>query len=147
MSQRMCDVCGIRPAVGTVRRVRPGQAPETLNLCEIHMAERRRGGSDFGGLGLFDDFFSRFFAEPSAATGRTMAPPESRVEQIDVTQLFSDATRDLLQRAAERAVEWGSLDLDTAHLLHAALEDDVVSHVLAAADADPKQIADQIEEE
>ena len=111
------------------------------------MAERRRGGSDFGGLGLFDDFFSRFFAEPSAATGRTMAPPESRVEQIDVTQLFSDATRDLLQRAAERAVEWGSLDLDTDHLLHAALDDDVVSHVLQQAGADPGSIAAQIEED
>ena len=50
---------------------------------------------------------------------------------MDVTQFFSDATRELLQRAARTALEWGSLDLDTDHLLYAALQDRVVRHVLA----------------
>ena len=96
---------------------------------------------------MFDDFFSRFFAEPSAGARRGIGGSEPRVEQVDVTQLFSDATRALLQRAAEKAVEWGSLDLDTDHLLHAALEDDVVHHVLQQAGADPKSIAAQIEQD
>jgi hypothetical protein len=63
---RMCDVCGVRPAVGTIQRIRPGQPPETLNLCEVHLAEYGQtgsgfggAGSGFGGLGMFDDFFSR----------------------------------------------------------------------------------------
>src|SRR5256885_339920 len=134
---RMCDVCGIRPAVGTVRRIRPGQPPEIEYLCEVHLAERRMGaagsglgGSGFGGLGLFDDFFSRFFGDsedrPGAAGGRPAERPGRGVEQIDVTQRFSNATRELLQRAAQTAVDWGSLDLDTEHLLRAALQDDVV---------------------
>jgi ATP-dependent Clp protease ATP-binding subunit ClpC len=151
---RMCDVCGVRPAVGTVRRIRPGRQAETLHLCEVHLAEyqQARTGSGFGGMGggigLFDDFFSRFFGEPSGAAGGGAAPPtERRVEQVDVTQLFSDATRELLQRAAETAVDWGSMDLETDHLLHAALEDEVVAHVLEQAGADPKSIAAQIEDE
>jgi ATP-dependent Clp protease ATP-binding subunit ClpC len=85
---------------------------------------RRRRGS------LFDDFFSDFFDRPlgtepptgPAGTGPATQPTQRRrVEQVDVTDFFSDATRELLQRAAQRALEWGSLDLDTGHLLWAAM--------------------------
>jgi ATP-dependent Clp protease ATP-binding subunit ClpC len=109
--------------------------------------------SGFGGLGMFDDFFSRFFSEPVGVSGGGGGSPGGRpagsrgVEQTDITQLFSDATRDLLQRAAQTAAEWGSLDLDTDHLLHGALSDEVVAHVLDQAGADPKAIAAQIEDE
>ena len=97
---------------------------------------------------MFDDFFSRFYdrTTPSGQVDRTETTRRP-VEQVDVTQLFSDATREVLQSAAEKAVEWGSFDLDIDHLLWGAVQDDVVRHVLAVADADPKQIADQIEEE
>ncbi|TMK93059.1 MAG: AAA family ATPase [Actinobacteria bacterium] len=100
----------------------------------------------FGGRGsLFDDFFSDFFGDrPSSGQ---VAAPSRQVERVDVTQFFSDATRELLQRAAQTALEWGSLDLDSDHLLHAALQDDVVRHVLRQADADPEAIAAQLEEE
>ena len=146
---RMCDVCGIRPAVGSIQVIRPGQPPETQYLCQIHMAERRAGRSGFGGfggLGMFDDFFSRF-SEPAGAPASTGPAGRSAVDQVDVTTLFSDATRELLQRAATTAVEWGSLDLDTDHLLRAALDDEVVVHVLEQVGADPKSVAAQIEEE
>ena len=101
--------------------------------------------SRFGGRSLFDDFFSDFFDQGPSA-GR-IAAPTRQVERVDVTQFFSDATRELLQRAAQTALEWGSLDLDTDHLLHAALRDDVVRHVLREIDADPDAIAAQLEEE
>jgi ATP-dependent Clp protease ATP-binding subunit ClpC len=39
MATRMCDVCGIRPAVVTVRRVVPGEGQRVEHLCEIHAAE------------------------------------------------------------------------------------------------------------
>ena len=158
MSTKMCDVCGIRPAVGTVRVIRPGQPPETLYLCEIHLAERQRAGAGFGrggGLGLFDDFFSRFFEGPGATTppaSRTDSPSRLQgggreVEQVDVTKLFSDATSDLLQRAAQRAMEWGDLELDTTHLLRAVVDDEVARHVLEQVGADPSSIADEIDDE
>jgi ATP-dependent Clp protease ATP-binding subunit ClpC len=103
----------------------------------------------FGRRSLFDDFFSDFFGDgPSGGpTEGRVSAPQRQAERVDVTEFFSDATRALLQRAARTAVEWGSLDLDTDHLLYGALQDDVVRHVLGQIDADPDAIADQIEEE
>ncbi len=66
---------------------------------------------------------------------------------MDITQFFSDSTSDLLQRAAQQAAEWGSLDLNTEHLLWSAVKDDVARRVLEEVDADPAAIRAQLEEE
>jgi ATP-dependent Clp protease ATP-binding subunit ClpC len=147
--QPVCQRHG-RPAVASRVRLRPDGTQEVEYLCEIDVAEERMGR--LGGRGsLFDDFFSDFFGDGQpGAGGGGLTPrraPERQVERVDVTQFFSDATRELLQRAAQTALEWGSLDLDTDHLLYAALQDDVVRHVLEQLDADPQAIADQLEEE
>jgi ATP-dependent Clp protease ATP-binding subunit ClpC len=155
----MCDACGVRPAVVTVRRVVPGEPPRTENLCEVHAAEAGvsggrspMGGSSLGGGSLFDEFFGRFFDDEPATTGggsraRGAVPRGRRAEQVDITQYFSDATNELLQRAARRAMERGSLDLTNEHLLYAALEDRAVVRVLQEVDADPAQVRAELEEE
>jgi ATP-dependent Clp protease ATP-binding subunit ClpC len=140
-----------RPAVASRVRLMPDGTQVTEYLCEIDLAEERMS-SGLGRRSLFDDFFSDFFdqgrAGGQAGPGSTPSPSQQRqVERVDVTQFFSDATRQLLQRAAQTAVEWGSLDLDSDHLLYAALQDDVVRHVLDQIDADPEAIAAQVEEE
>src|SRR5437588_12838472 len=123
----------------------PDGTQEVEYLCEIDLAEERMA-NHLGGRGsLFDDFFSDFFGERTARGPLAEAPRQ--VERVDVTEFFSDATRELLQRAAQTALEWGSLDLDTDHLLHAALADDVVRHVLRQVDADAEAITAQLEEE
>jgi ATP-dependent Clp protease ATP-binding subunit ClpC len=158
MATRMCEVCGVRPATLAIRRITPGEPPRIEHLCEVHAAEvrggrSRPGGSPLGGGSLLDDFFSRFFEEGASgdagrsSAGRSSVVPEQRAEQVDITQLFSDATDELLQRAARQAAQWGSADLNTEHLLHAALEDRVVRRVLGEADADPDQVRAQLEEE
>jgi ATP-dependent Clp protease ATP-binding subunit ClpC len=135
-----------RPAVASRVRIRPDGTQETEYLCELDLAEERMSGG-LGRGSLFDDFFSDFFGD-GPRSGRPPAPAQQRqVERVDVTQFFSDATRELLQRAAQTALEWGSLDLDTDHLLYAALQDDVVRHVLDQIDADPEAISAQLEEE
>jgi ATP-dependent Clp protease ATP-binding subunit ClpC len=134
-----------RPAVAQRVRTLPDGTQEVEYLCEIDIAEERMANR-FGGRGLFDDFFSDFFDRDQTSTPRPAAPDRS-VERVDVTQFFSDATRELLQRAARTALDWGSLDLDTDHLLYAALQDDVVRHVLRQIDAEPEEIAAQVEEE
>jgi ATP-dependent Clp protease ATP-binding subunit ClpC len=153
MSTVICERCGLRPAVASVRRVRPGVGEETQRLCEVCLAEVRGGTQSFGGRGLFDDFFSDFFergfgerAEPAGTPGGT-ATRRRGVEQVDVTEYFSDATRELLQCAAQQALDWGSLDLTDEHLLWAAMHDDVVAHVLRQLDADPVAIAAEVEDE
>src|SRR5918992_5145462 len=135
-----------RPAVASRVRLRPDGTQETEYLCELDLAEERMS-SRLGRGSLFDDFFSDFFG--GGPTGGGVAAPsrERQVERVDVTQFFSDATRELLQRAAQTAVEWGSVDLDSDHLLYAAMQDDVVRHVLDQIDADPEAISAQLEEE
>src|SRR5829696_4642583 len=148
--RRMCDVCGVRPAVTTMKRIVPGGPPRTEYLCEVHAAQARGGRtplggrSSFGGGGsLFDDFFNRFFDDASEGPRRIPIGGEGAAtsrrrgaEQVDITQFFSDSTSELLQRAAQQAAEWGSLDLNTEHLLHSALQDEVVRRVLEGVDAD-----------
>ena len=161
MAAQLCDRGDGRPAVGTVRRIGPGGEVVEERLCEVHLAEARAQSSDpfrrlaGGGLGggLFDDFFSDFFERGPRVSGGGQAAssaatqPRRGVEQVDVTEFFSDATRELLQRAAHHAIESGSLDLNSEHLLWAATEDELVQHVIRQADGDPQAIADQIEEE
>src|SRR3954469_11122285 len=146
--QHLCQRHG-RPAVASRVRLRPDGTQEVEYLCEIDLAEERMSGRPEGGRSLFDEFFSDFFDRSPAGgggTGRAQAPAR-RAESVDVTQFFSDATRQLLQRAAQTALEWGSLDLESDHLLFGALQDDVVRHVLEQVGADPGAIAAQLEEE
>src|ERR671920_474734 len=106
------------------------------------------GRSPLGGGSLFDDFFDRFLdEEPRGSPSGGGVVPRRQAEQVDITQFFNDSTTELLQRAAEQAVEWGNLDLSSEHLLHAALEDDVVRRVLEGVEADPEAIRAQLEEE
>ena len=149
--RRMCDECGIRPAVTAVRRIGPGRPTRNEYFCEVHAAQARGGRSPFGSGGsFFDDFFNRVFEESPRRIpidGDAAAPRERQTEQVDITQFFSDSTSELLQRAAQQAAEWGSLDLGTEHLLRSALEDDVARRVLEEVDADPAAIKTQLEEE
>src|SRR6187399_1914885 len=159
MATTMCEIDGRRPAVATVR-IRQNGEERTIAVCEEHLRElqgQSRGAarSPFGGRSsLFDEFLSDFLGDsafggrgPGAEGGTTTTRPRRPAEQIDVTQYFSDATRQVLQHAAQKAMEWGSLDVDSTHLLWAATQDEVVRHVLQQVGADPAAIAAQIEEE
>ncbi len=149
VERKLCDVCGVRPAAVKIRRLVPGEPPRIEHLCEIHAAQAGGSRSSFGGGSLFDDFFSRFFdmpEGPSRATPRG-AIPGRQAEQVDITRFFSDSTSELLQRAARQAADWGSPDLNTEHLLHSALKDEVAKRVLEGVDADPEALGAQIEEE
>ncbi len=145
--QHLCQRHG-RPAVASRIRTLPDGTQEVEYLCEIDLAEERMAGRLGGGRSLFDEFFSDFFDRPSTGGGSAPAQvPARRAESVDVTQFFSDATRELLQRGAQTALEWGSLDLESDHLLFGALQDNVVRHVLEQVGADPEAIAAQLEEE
>ena len=143
--QHLCQRHG-RPAVASRVRLRPDGTQEVEYLCEIDLAEERMSGRLGGSRSLFDEFFSDFFDRSPGGAAPTQTPAR-RAESVDVTQFFSDATRELLQRAAQTALEWGSLDLESDHLLFGALQDNVVRHVLEQVGAEPDAIAAQLEEE
>ncbi|HLH58951.1 MAG TPA: Clp protease N-terminal domain-containing protein, partial [Streptosporangiaceae bacterium] len=90
---------------------------------------------DFGSS-PFDEFLARFFG-----SGAGQHP----VRRIDISQLMTEQTRELVRAAATRATEWGDSDLDTDHLLWAATKEDPTRRLLSAAGADPAAIAREIE--
>jgi ATP-dependent Clp protease ATP-binding subunit ClpC len=83
----------------------------------------------------FGDFFARFFG------GSRPGP-----RQVDIGRLLSQPARDLVQGAAQYALTHGSGDLDTEHLLRAALATEPTRSLLSRAGADPDSIASQIDE-
>ncbi|MDO0924949.1 ATP-dependent Clp protease ATP-binding subunit [Streptomyces sp. TG1A-8] len=87
----------------------------------------------------FGEFFARFFggARGGAAGG---AP-----RHIDIGRLLSQPARELVRGAAQYAAEHGSRDLDTQHLLRAALSAEPTRSLLSRAGADPDSLATEID--
>ncbi|HEV8173359.1 MAG TPA: Clp protease N-terminal domain-containing protein, partial [Actinoplanes sp.] len=88
-----------------------------------------------GGPGEWDDLFARFFgaAEPR------------RAQRIDITKYMSNEGRDVLSDAARRAAELADegkaiADLDTDHLLWAALQQEPLKASVRRAGADPEAL-------
>ena len=81
----------------------------------------------------FAEFLARFFGGP-------------RPRQIDIGRLLSQPARELVRGAAQYAAEHGSRDLDTEHLLRAALAAEPTRGLLSRAGADPDSLASQIDE-
>jgi ATP-dependent Clp protease ATP-binding subunit ClpC len=77
---------------------------------------------------------------PGAGAGR-----RSR-ESVDLQSFLSENASELLQRAAEKAVEYGKKDVDTEHLLLALTEDAVVQELLREFKLSPEDIRRDIEE-
>ncbi|MFE9448601.1 ATP-dependent Clp protease ATP-binding subunit [Streptomyces sp. NPDC006739] len=85
----------------------------------------------------FGEFLARFFG--GAGAGR--AP-----RQIDIGRLLSQPARELVKGAAQYAAEHGSRDLDTQHLLRAALSAEPTRSLLSRAGADPDSLATEIDD-
>ncbi|MHB9858045.1 ATP-dependent Clp protease ATP-binding subunit [Streptomyces sp. YIM S03343] len=83
----------------------------------------------------FGEFLARFFGGPR---------PGPR--QIDIGRLLSQPARELVRGAAQYAAEHGSRDLDTQHLLRAALAVEPTRSLISRAGADPDSLATQIDE-
>ncbi|MEV0975419.1 ATP-dependent Clp protease ATP-binding subunit [Streptomyces sp. NPDC049915] len=83
----------------------------------------------------FGEFLARFFGGPR---------PGPR--QIDIGRLLSQPARELVRGAAQYAAEHGSRDLDTEHLLRAALASEPTRSLLSRAGADPDSLASEIDE-
>ncbi|SDM66606.1 ATP-dependent Clp protease ATP-binding subunit ClpC [Actinacidiphila guanduensis] len=83
----------------------------------------------------FGDFLARFFG------GSRPGP-----RQVDIGRLLSRPARELVMGAAQYAADHGSRDLDTEHLLRAALAAEPTRSMLSRAGADPDSLASQIDE-
>ncbi|MET8078661.1 ATP-dependent Clp protease ATP-binding subunit [Streptomyces sp. NPDC005303] len=93
------------------------------------------GFSGQEGYDAFGEFLARFFGGPR---------PGPR--QINIGQLLSQPARELVRGAAQYAAEHGSRDLDTQHLLRAAVAAEPTRTLLSRAGTDPDSLATEIDE-
>ncbi|MGW7407875.1 ATP-dependent Clp protease ATP-binding subunit [Streptomyces sp. NPDC054833] len=85
----------------------------------------------------FGEFLSRFFGGGG---------PQQGPRHIDIGRLLSQPARELVRGAALYAAEHGSRDLDTQHLLRAALSTEPTRSLLSRAGADPDGLATEIDQ-
>ncbi|MFE0765859.1 ATP-dependent Clp protease ATP-binding subunit [Streptomyces smyrnaeus] len=101
------------------------------------------GPGDFG-RDPFEEFIARFLgqARTGGSGGRYSDP-----RYYDFLRLMSEPARQLVSDAASYAAEHGSNDLDTEHLLRAALTAEPTRSMVAKAGADPDALAAEIDRE
>ncbi|MGW4599207.1 ATP-dependent Clp protease ATP-binding subunit, partial [Streptomyces sp. NPDC004457] len=85
----------------------------------------------------FGEFLARFFGGSGGAPGP---------RHIDIGRLLSQPARELVRGAAQYAAEHGSRDLDTQHLLRAAVSTEPTRSLLSRAGADPDSLATEIDD-
>ncbi|MEU2423551.1 ATP-dependent Clp protease ATP-binding subunit [Streptomyces sp. NPDC007851] len=85
----------------------------------------------------FGEFLARFFGGGG---------PRQGPRQIDIGRLLSQPARELVRGAAQYAAEHGSRDLDTEHLLRAALTAEPTRSLLSRSGADPDTLAHEIDD-
>ncbi len=127
---RMCDVCGIRPATVEVEVVEGGER-KTLHLCDWDYARLSRERFFSPWEFLFDEFFF-----PRRWRDR---------EALDIGEYLSAHAKELLQRAARLAVDYGKREMDTEHVLYALTESEVVQEILKEFKLAPEDIRGYIE--
>ncbi|MGI5215213.1 ATP-dependent Clp protease ATP-binding subunit [Plantactinospora sp. CA-290183] len=89
-----------------------------------------QGPGDFG-TDPWDEFLARYFGR-----GEGRRPGQ----RVDITRLMTADARELLADAARRAAQANSSDLDTDHLLWAALQREPLRDLISRAGADPEAL-------
>ncbi|GGJ03161.1 ATPase AAA [Streptomyces brasiliensis] len=91
----------------------------------------------FGSHDPFSDLLNRFFGMSPASS-----PPA--VQRVPIGRLLTESSQELINLAAQRALDDGTTDLDTQHLLWAATKVDPARSLLAQAGVDPEALGEQI---
>ena len=86
------------------------------------------------------DFLSHFLS--TGSEGRRADP-----RYVDFRRLMSESARELVSAAASYAAKHGNTDLDTEHLLRAALTTEPTRAMLSRSGADPDSLAEQIDQQ
>jgi ATP-dependent Clp protease ATP-binding subunit ClpC len=138
----LCDVCAARPATVRLAVLRNGRR-HVIDVCDFHYAQLTRHQR---ALSPLESLFMGGAPEQAAAP-ETPAPPESgagvrrnEAEGANIDRYFSDGAKEMLMRAAERAVQSGCPQVDTEHLLYVLANNAVTESVLRSIGIDPAEI-------
>ncbi|MFE5894704.1 ATP-dependent Clp protease ATP-binding subunit [Streptomyces sp. NPDC056462] len=91
----------------------------------------------FGSPDPFSEMLNRFFGMSPASS-----PPA--VQRVPIGRLLTESSQELLNLAATRAMEDGTSDLDTEHLLWAATQVEPARSLLARAEVNPDVLGAEI---
>lgn len=100
-------------------------------------------GSDYDPFGRYDEMLDDDFTQFSSNLGY---PLSRRSESVDISQYFSEHTKELLQQAAQEAINKKRSEVDTEHLLYALTSSDVVREVLKQFSLKPEEIKQYLTE-
>ena len=151
MAENLCDICKKRPAIATVR-VKQNGKEQTLNVCEYdyrRLESHQQYSSPFASFfnreeDPFENMFS-FGDFPSFSSDLGYPIPRHR-EAVDISQFFSEQTKELIQQAGEKAVEFKRQEVDTEHLLYALADSDVVQEIFKQFKIKPEDVKGYIDE-
>jgi ATP-dependent Clp protease ATP-binding subunit ClpC len=125
MARLLCDICGVRPATVRLEVLQNGQR-QVLDVCDFHYAQITRHQRSISPLEAL------FGAQAPQRDGADSQRPMEGSESVSIEQHFSELAREMLQRAAEVAVQWGRREVDTEHLLYVLADNANVASILGA---------------
>ena len=148
MAQKLCDICKERPATVRVTVLQNGQRRQ-LDVCDIHYQQLARSQRPVSplealvrGSGL-EDFFGQ--TVPAGGTPRR-GPPGPEQAALNLQSHFSEQAKELLQRAAARAIQFGKREVDTEHLLYELAESEVIQAILRRFKISPEELRAYIDQ-
>jgi ATP-dependent Clp protease ATP-binding subunit ClpC len=149
MPNKVCDICGARPATIRVKVEEDGEE-KILHVCDVDFERLKRQNSSRSPFDSFfgGDIFGAFFGDqelPSFTSKIGYPLPRAR-ESVDITQFFSEATKEIIQKAAEKALSLNRREVDTEHLLYALTENDIVKEIFRQLKIKPEEIRNYIDE-
>ncbi|KMZ12187.1 ClpB protein [Candidatus Burkholderia humilis] len=126
----MCDVCGVRPATVRLAVARDGRR-HVLDVCDFHYAQLTRHQR---ALSPFESLFAGQANTPEPGA------QQAGLESAGFERYFSEGAKEMLMRAAERAVQFGSSVVDTEHLLYELADNAVIVAMLKSLGIDAAEI-------
>jgi ATP-dependent Clp protease ATP-binding subunit ClpC len=148
MSNQLCEICNVRPAAVRVIVAQNGKR-KSMSICEYHYHELTRHQSmvsPFDSL-LGKSGLSNFLGDmEDEALGETLSSTTLEKASVEPTDAFSNQTIELLQRAAEKAVELHRTELDTEHLLYVIADTDVGAALFKEMKLAPGDIKSYLDE-
>ncbi|MDR5823897.1 ATP-dependent Clp protease ATP-binding subunit [Caballeronia sp. LZ043] len=143
----LCDVCAARPATVRLAVLRNGQR-HVIDVCDFHYAQLTRHQRALspleslflGGAPEQPDPSGAAMPPPSADAAPTPSARRNEAEGANIDRYFSDGAKEMLMRAAERAVQSGCSQVDTEHLLYELANNAVIESLMKSLGLDPAQI-------
>ncbi|MDR5857688.1 ATP-dependent Clp protease ATP-binding subunit [Caballeronia sp. LZ062] len=132
----MCDVCGARPATVQLAVLRDGRR-HVLNVCDFHYAQLTRHQR---ALSPFEALFTGGTPAQQAPAHGVSPERAASAGAAGIERYLSDGAKDLLMRAAERAVQFGRTEVDTEHLLYELADNAVVQSMLKNIGIDAAEV-------